>query len=796
MEKKNRSLEAIQEKVNDEFQKKYTFTPNIEKSKNQNIAKRNLGQFLEDQANHKKKIQEKLNLLKEAKIKEKMDDCQSTPKINEISKRLAEEKNKTENIGNSVHDRLYNKRNLNAKSSILKQSPSNFNKNNTSKKLDERTKILYQDAVNRHVKQKQIENITKQKEKKTAPKSNDNSNKFIFKKFKNQYKQEVEKLLNDIANNNDGNNSQKQANKLNYNQLITLMQNLNFISKDVTENTTNDEEIINDNNRLATKNMEKKLLLDLYDNIKDNNGQINLDHLFLFCLSILNLLEYYIIKAYKHNAKNRDQNNKDEQINNNLEENLDGKNLPNSYSQKTLKNSSSNARIIKKNNSTAALSDDALLNLAHKLNLDLNGRIILHKKYGGLDEENNFIISFTHAKLIFKDFNPFILNWNSTNRNKPKKKIPKNLLNEQPTFKPNINPKSVQLSNKFRIKVLNEIESHREQIDEENDQNEMTNHNNLNNVSELKRVSSTQDIKLNKNKDEFNIHNNENVENSRPRQQYFSPRHQQRSNNLKSPKKNEIDYIEAMNLKKKKQEKMNEKIREEKQLKELENCTFKPKINEYKFRENVINVVEGTNIPLTREQRIDQLYKKGTEFIMGKKNKTKDDYEIEKYGKECTFKPNINERDIDGVFERASNLRKDKDIERFNERMKRGRIEKEIKESIFRRGEEIISPHKYNNNNNNDPNLEKARNKSEGKQFTFGINQNGYNKTNFNDNESNSKIQNNINKYYYQKDLNETVNKKSQYLSQVSTDNKNSSNSSGAVSNNLSKSDKSKIIIL
>ena len=74
----------------------------------------------------------------------------------------------------------------------------------------------------------------------------------------------------------------------------------------------------------------------------------------------------------------------------------------------------------------------------------------------------------------------------------------------------------------------------------------------------------------------------------------------------------------------------------------MENCTFKPKINDYKFKENVYNAVEGFNQPLTREQRIDLLYKKGTEFQMSKKDKTRDDYEIEKYGKECTFKPNIN----------------------------------------------------------------------------------------------------------------------------------------------------------
>jgi sucrose-6-phosphate hydrolase SacC (GH32 family) len=108
-----------------------------------------------------------------------------------------------------------------------------------------------------------------------------------------------------------------------------------------------------------------------------------------------------------------------------------------------------------------------------------------------------------------------------------------------------------------------------------------------------------------------------------------------------SPPKNNspLDFVEVMNLKKKKVEKYTEEIRKEKELKEMENCTFKPKINNYNLRDNVVPLDGGGN------QRIELLYKKGTENLINKKKtKTKVDIDFEKNGRECSFKPNIYER--------------------------------------------------------------------------------------------------------------------------------------------------------
>ena len=97
----------------------------------------------------------------------------------------------------------------------------------------------------------------------------------------------------------------------------------------------------------------------------------------------------------------------------------------------------------------------------------------------------------------------------------------------------------------------------------------------------------------------------------------------------------------------------------------MKECTFKPKINNKYQRDNVYRMDHSAD-------RFDLLYKLGTQSIIQKKNKTNEDFEFEKYGEECTFKPVLSEYNST-VLKRNENFM-DKDIERFNERMKKGRI--------------------------------------------------------------------------------------------------------------------------
>ena len=67
------------------------------------------------------------------------------------------------------------------------------------------------------------------------------------------------------------------------------------------------------------------------------------------------------------------------------------------------------------------------------------------------------------------------------------------------------------------------------------------------------------------------------------------------------------------------------KKKEEHESRELKQCTFKPKI---------LNNTENN-----RNDKFEVLYKVGLAKTIGRKNRTKEDFELEKYGKNCSFKP-------------------------------------------------------------------------------------------------------------------------------------------------------------
>ena len=99
----------------------------------------------------------------------------------------------------------------------------------------------------------------------------------------------------------------------------------------------------------------------------------------------------------------------------------------------------------------------------------------------------------------------------------------------------------------------------------------------------------------------------------------------------------------------------------------LKDCTFKPKINSNYKKNNVFPV---DNIAI---DRCDMLFKLGTQSIIHKKDKTRNDYEVEKYRDECTFKPAIN-TEFSPKFEAKNDFFNEKELEKFNDRMKKGRI--------------------------------------------------------------------------------------------------------------------------
>ena len=77
-----------------------------------------------------------------------------------------------------------------------------------------------------------------------------------------------------------------------------------------------------------------------------------------------------------------------------------------------------------------------------------------------------------------------------------------------------------------------------------------------------------------------------------------------------------------------------------------------------------------------------ELYEKGTADIKKKKNKTKEEIEVEKQMKECTFHPNIQieEEIIHTKF--INDIHKEKEYKNLYERLKKGRMERMVKNSV------------------------------------------------------------------------------------------------------------------
>ena len=574
---------------------------------------------------------------------------------------MAQEKYK----GEEVFSRLYNQ-------NIKKIEKENSNKNEKNRNSinnninEEYLNNLYQDYKLREKKNKEKEDLENKKRKEILNyKAASTSNKYLYNKFKKSFKKEIEKILIEKGNNT----------KLNYNQLKNIFINLNFIPKSQSENE-------NINN----------LLNEIYENLKDSNNLISIDHLFIFSLSIVKLFEYYIISNYQ--ITNSTTLNT-ESLENNKKE------ISNSISQKDLKiNIISNNKLLHKNNSV--LQVNSLENNCLKLdyiNKELQSRIIKNMKFGGFDSNNNFIITCTHAEMIFKNFLIFYQNYSNPNINKEN--------NNNEFSKENIKKKQM-----IRASTSNSVVQ-----------------------------SYKSNLLLNKQK--INDRNN--------RSNYLNQTHNTETDNNKKQKRNKsnsslrIEQLYLSNSKKKNfLEKEKEKYLEQKEKEEKINCTFKPKINSNaQYKNNIIPIDKNNNNNNINEKRMDYLYKKGTEKIINKKDKTLDEIEVEKYKKELTFKPQINNINYE-VFKKNFNVENNYDIQKFNQRLLKGREEREIKESAFERGEFLIQNTRNLFENNNLNHNKTESNKNNNKRSFIQNSTNNLNKTPIrNQIRSNSKNKNN-----------------------------------------------------
>jgi len=448
---------------------------------------------------------------------------------------------------------------------------------------------MYNEAKKREKKLKDLEENEKLKTKKNQEyKTTSNSNKFLFNKFQSKYKKEIEDL-------------QLENNHINFDKLNILLKNLKFLIE--TENK---------------KDLEKQnaLLNDLFNALKiekENDFILNED-LFIFCLCILRLYEYYVLNHFKiPETKTENTNNKNSNVNNETNNNNNNKNN----------------------------TDDTFEKL-DIINKDLISKIEKNNnKYCSISKENTILITLPQSKLISKDFKLFYQNY-----------IKKPVLIETN----NLNDIKKTKSNNHQIK-------------------------NLNNTN---RSSTSHNKTKNQNNQPPQIQTNENKK--RP--------------TLK------LDKLYLENTKKQKQLEQNiEKQRKQKEEEEMKQCTFKPKINTNHYKKDNDDV-QFPNV----EERAELLYKKGTEILLNKKNKTSDEIEVERNKKDFTFKPNIHEVNYD-VFKKNKRLvNEDADVKKLMERLENGRKERNIKMISQERGEFLLNKKIEEVNNEYKKNIKKNNN--------------------------------------------------------------------------------------
>ena len=152
-----------------------------------------------------------------------------------------------------------------------------------------------------------------------------------------------------------------------------------------------------------------------------------------------------------------------------------------------------------------------------------------------------------------------------------------------------------------------------------------------------------------------------------------------------------MEYIERILLHDKKRIAETQKVKEELEKKELKECTFKPKINENyiikkeKIKNESNSVNANTNTNNDKKNRMIELYEKGTSDIKKKKNRTSEEMEVEKQIKECTFHPNIKIEEKIPQTKFKNDIYREKEYKNLYERLKKGRMERMVKNSAHDR---------------------------------------------------------------------------------------------------------------
>ena len=605
LEKKKKNLEKIEAKIYEHQKIEETFTPVINHRKGENKERRNLNKFLDDQKNFSQKVKQKRENLINQKEEKSNKEIVGKPKVDKNSEELAKKLNNTEK---PAYKRLYEKRKLKEEKiaeteKMIKQKRTE-EANKRKEKMNENKKLYghIQSKINMGQK-KEEQNYDKNVENKKNKEMNENdkekekifqkkikkkkgklldvkdiqTNKMLFNNFEKKFEEVLESFTND---------------SLSETEFHDLLFNLGMVSSsskiDEENNERKKEENDEDKNEDKVKKPileesliqqdEKKLINEIINTLKDEQGKINKENIKDFLTSIIGLQKYEFYQRYKKEHEPE------------LKELLHA----NKYKKEEIPE-----LIIKKRN-------QEILTKVEKNNPKNN-------KYAYKTNDGKIYISLEKGHAIKKDFNRFALNYRNSKR--PSKDINK-LLKERKefSFKPTINENSEKLYQKFKNSVQNEEGSGNSQG--------------------------------------------------------------------KDP---HMEYIDRILIHDKKRIAENQKAKEQLEKEQLKECTFKPKINQQYLSKKEKEKNETDNNNKEKKNRMVELYEKGIADIKKKKNRTKEEMEVEKQIKELTFHPRTKKEEVNIETKFSNDIYNEKEYKDLYERLKIGRMERLVKDSAHDR---------------------------------------------------------------------------------------------------------------
>ena len=658
LEKRKKNLEKIEAKMYEEQKSQETFKPSINHRKKDG-NRRDLNDFLKDQNDFQKRVEiKKQNMI----LKDEADNKELVVGKPEINKNSEELVKKMSSGDEPAYIRLYNKRLNNEKLKEVEEKRILLEKEE-EKKRKEKENELKKKGPYKHIKSKL--NILKKSPSQAGG---------------NAFKQE------DILNKNNNINSNNRI-KAPFNRNA---KSLNKREKSAANIIRNENKKLFDYKDLPTNKMLWNKFINNFDealiNLNENNNssksEINLEELnenqYHKLLYNLGLVTYppeskEIKKEEKKLGQKIEKSNKQNEIESDiLIENMlktdEKKLIGNSFNllkldqEKVKTNDIKNFFIYVLDNQNYDLYQQ--YKIAHEQ--ELKGMFPLEKykkeeipelilikqneelssnidrsnnknnKYFSVSKDNKIIFTLEKSQNIKKDFSMFALNYRNKRKKGKEEKI-LSIIKEKYPFKPTINMKSEKLYQKYKDKIYI-------------GQSDNT-------------VTSNSNYQLKKN-----------------------------SNN--------IEYIERILLLDKKRIAENQKIKEELNQKEIKECTFKPKINppyvivkkgkedsvKKKSKEEKKNLKDDKSLKKSKSKgknKFEELYEQGKKILQSKKDKPKEEIELEQQRKECTFQPSIKNISIKKVpkLNFSNDIYNEKEYKNLYERLKHGRLERMVKES-------------------------------------------------------------------------------------------------------------------